>query len=195
MHFLLLRMALLEEMSGDVRPEFYEFRAGNAFRGHRERPVNCLPKTPIRGRIVSIRNAPGDEVAQHIRVVRPPCTVVAPTPNSGACGVEKAMGEGARAKTKITRIFLEDDGKDGVAPEIAVYGVEIRRTKALEVTLGSLPEFRISVLRLTEAGDKPICDKNEWIDRAFIHQVELLSWGETRHTGRALDGVEVWHHP
>jgi hypothetical protein len=181
-------------MSGDVRPEFDEFRADDAFCGNRERPVYCLPKAPIRSRIVNIGNAPGDEVAQHIRVVWSPCATVALTPNSGGCGVEKAMGEGTRAKTKVARIFLEDDGEDSVAPEISVCGVEVRRTKALEVALGSLPESWIGIARLTETGNKRVCDKHEWIDRAFIHQVELLSRRETRHTSRALDSVEVWHH-
>src|ERR1700683_3734114 len=103
------------------------------------------------------------------------------------------MDEGTRAKSKITRIFLEDDGEDSVAPEIAVRGVKIRRAKALEVALGSLPESWIGITRLTQSGDKPVCEENEWIDRAFKHQVELLTRRETGHTGRDLDGVEVWH--
>ena len=56
------------------------------------------------------------------------------------------MDEGTLAKPKVTRIFLEDDGEDSVAPESAVCGVEISRTKALKVALGSLPESWI-VLR------------------------------------------------
>ena len=36
---LLLRIVFLEDMPGDVRPEFYKFRADNAFRGNRKRPV------------------------------------------------------------------------------------------------------------------------------------------------------------
>jgi hypothetical protein len=51
---LLRRVVLLEEMSGDVRPKFNEFRANNAFCGNRERPVYCLPKASIRGRIIGV---------------------------------------------------------------------------------------------------------------------------------------------
>jgi hypothetical protein len=77
------------------------------------------------------------------------------------------MGEATRPKPKITWILLEDDRKDRVAPQIAVRGVEIRRTKALKVALGPLPESWIGIPRLTQTGYKPVRDKNEWIDRAF----------------------------
>ncbi len=105
------------------------------------------------------------------------------------------MGEGTGAKPKVARIFLEDDGEDSVAPQIAICGVEIRRAKALEVALGSLPESWTGIARLAQTGDKPVCEENEWIDRALKHQVELLFRRETGHTCRGLDGVEVWHHP
>jgi hypothetical protein len=117
------------------------------------------------------------------------------TPDGGGCGVEKAVGEATRAQPKIAWIFLEEDGKDSVAPEIAVRGIEIRRTEALEVALGPLSESWIGIARLTQTGDKSVGDENEWIDRAFKHQVELLSRRETRHTSGHLDGVEVRHHP
>jgi len=51
---LLRCIVLLEEMSGYVRPKFDKFRANNAFCGNRERPVYCLPKASIRGRIISV---------------------------------------------------------------------------------------------------------------------------------------------
>jgi hypothetical protein len=69
------------------------------------------------------------------------------------------VGEGTRAQTKIAWIFLKEDGKDSVAPEIAVCGIEIRRTEALEVALGPLPECWISIARLTQTGDKSVGDE------------------------------------
>jgi hypothetical protein len=55
--------------------------------------ISGLPRhMPIRSRLINIRNAPRDEVAQHIGMVWLPCTIVALTPDGGGCGVEKAMG-------------------------------------------------------------------------------------------------------
>jgi hypothetical protein len=59
----------------------------------------------------------------------------------------------------------------------------------------TLSESWIGIARLAQTGDKPVCDENEGIDRAFKHEVKLLPRRETGHTGRRLDGVEVWHHP
>ena len=77
------------------------------------------------------------------------------------------MGEGPGAKPEVARVFLENDGEDSVTPESAVRTVESRGAKALAVALGSLPEFWIGIARLTETGDKRICNEDKWIDRAF----------------------------
>ena len=66
------------------------------------------------------------------------------------------MDEGTRAKPHVTRIFLEHDREDSVAPKTAVYGIGIGRTHALEVALGSLSESWIGVTRLAQTGDKSV---------------------------------------
>ena len=168
-------LAFLEETPGNVWPEFNKLGADHTFRGNCERPIYGLPKAPVRSRIVGIRNATGDKVAEHIRVVRPPGSVIAPAPNGGGSGVEKATGEWPRTETEVTRIFLKDDRQNRIASKIAIRSIEIRGPKALKVALSSLPESRIGVLRLAETGYKTVCNENEWINRAPVHQVELLS--------------------
>ncbi len=74
------RLSPLEEMPGNVWPEFDKLRTDHTFSGHCKRAIYCLPKAAIRSRIISIRNATGDEVSQHIRVVWSPGAVIAPAP-------------------------------------------------------------------------------------------------------------------
>ncbi len=113
---LLRRVVLLEQMSGDVRPEFDKFRADHAFCGDGDCPVERLLNSPIRSRVISIGNTARDEVAQHIRVVWAPAAIVALTPNSRRGGVQKPRSEATSALTKIARVLLQDDRKDSIAP-------------------------------------------------------------------------------
>jgi len=102
------------------------------------------------------------------------------------------MEDGAVAETKVAGVFVQHYGKDRVAPEIAVGGVDIVGAEALGVAFHALSVAGVTILSLTDAGGDSCEGKDVDVGRAFVHQVHFLAWSKRGYSA-LVDRVEGWN--
>lgn len=131
---------LVEKVTGNVRPEFYKLRTGRALGGHRQRPLDSEAEPAVAGRVIQIGYPARNEIAAHVGIIRSPSSVVPFAPDIRCGGIQRAMQNASLSFAKVARILVQQDGQNGIAPQIAIERIRVR--PSVVAKFGTTPRIR-----------------------------------------------------
>ena len=145
----------MKQMAIDVWPELDENRAYRALGRNCKGILKRQSDAAIRRGIVSVGDPSGNDVSNHVGIVRAPRTVVVLGDYRGRNGIKQALLKTARALAEITRVLVQQRGQNRISPEQPVELIGVGRTEALGVTLRTLTVAREVIFGLVQASDSP----------------------------------------